>query len=336
MKRFRLAFIGAGNRANLVHYPSFADLDNVEIVGVCDIDAQRLKNTCDKYHVPQDRRWTGGVLVYREMLDEVEPDGVAVIGQPHIMFDIWVYVLEHGYNLYIEKPMGITIHQARLLNMLAEKHNAVATVAFQRRITPVVMQLREKCLTHGPITHSLVRFYKCEPKPFICARDHMMDDCVHSIDTLRWVFDDRKIERVSSICQSIGTPDVNYISATLEFEDGGKGYLINSWTSGRRIFDMEMHAPGICAEVEHEKGGRYFENGDTEGVPITAVDAAGSDAFHVYTGVENLARDFVACCQDRNRRPASGFSNAIQTMEAAEIILAQALRRRNQEEGVCC
>ena len=48
MKRFRLAFIGAGNRANLVHYPSFADLDNVEIVGVCDIDAQRLKNTCDK------------------------------------------------------------------------------------------------------------------------------------------------------------------------------------------------------------------------------------------------------------------------------------------------
>lgn len=45
MKRFRLAFIGAGNRANLVHYPSFADLDNVEIVGVCDIDAQRLKNT---------------------------------------------------------------------------------------------------------------------------------------------------------------------------------------------------------------------------------------------------------------------------------------------------
>ena len=60
------------------------DISRPEIVGVCDIDAQRLKNTCDKYHVPQDRRWTGGVLVYREMLDEVKPDGVAVIGQPHV------------------------------------------------------------------------------------------------------------------------------------------------------------------------------------------------------------------------------------------------------------
>ena len=335
MKRFRMAFIGAGNRANLVHYPSFAELDNVEIVGICDIDAQRLHDTAEKYHVPQDRRWTGGVLAYRDMLRETAPDGVAVIGQPHIMFDIWVYVLEQGYNLYIEKPMGITIHQARLLNMLAQKHGVVATVAFQRRITPVVMQLRERCLTHGPLTHSLVRFYKCEPAPFVCARDHMMDDCVHSIDTLRWAFDDRRIERITSLCQAIGTPDINYISATLEFEGGGKGYLINSWTSGRRIFDMEMHAPGICAEVEHEKGGRFYENGDTVGVPVTSSEAAGSSCFHVYTGVEGLAKDFVACCQNRSRKPMSGFDNALKTMEAAEMILAQALLRSKQE-GLCC
>lgn len=275
------------------------------------------------------------MLAYRDMLRETAPDGVAVIGQPHIMFDIWVYVLEQGYNLYIEKPMGITIHQARLLNMLAQKRGVVATVAFQRRITPVVMQLRERCLSHGPITHSLVRFYKCAPEPFVCARDHMMDDCVHSIDTLRWVFDDRRIKRITSLCQAIGTPDINYISATLEFEGGGKGYLINSWISGRRIFDMEMHAPGICAEVEHEKGGRYYENGDTTGVPITSVEAARSSRFHVYTGVEALAKDFVACCRDRSRRPASGFDNALKTMEAAEVILAQALLRQNQED-VCC
>ena len=328
MKPFRMAFIGAGNRANQVHYPSFADLENVEIAAISDIDEERLNRTADKYGVPADRRYAGGVYTYREMLEAVKPDGVAVIGQPHIMFDIWVYVLQHGYNLYIEKPMGITIHQARLLNYLAEKSGVVATVSLQRRITPVVMRLRDKCLEHGPITHSLVRFYKCDLNPFINARDHMMDDCVHSIDTLRWVFDDREITKITSVCQAVGTPDINYISATLEFEGGGKGYLINSWTSGRRIFDMEMHAPGICAEVEHEKGGKYYENGDTVGVALSSADAAGSEAFHVYTGVENLARDFVACCQDRSRKPASPFSNAMKSMEAAEIILAQALLNR--------
>lgn len=324
-EKFRMAFVGAGNRANQVHYPSFANLPDVEIAGICDIDPERLKRTSEKYGVAQEKRWGDTVYAYRDMLQTLKPDGVAVIGPPHVMFDIWTWVLSQGINLYIEKPMGITAHQARVLHYLAEKNGSVAAVALQRRVTPVVMRLREKCLEHGPVTHALVRFYKCERREYLNARGHMMDDCVHSIDTLRWVFGDREIVRIDSKCLRIGVHDINYISASLEFEGGGMGYLLNSWSSGRRIFDIEMHSPGACAEAEHETGGTFYENGDTKGVYISSSEAAGSEQFHVYTGVENLARDFVDCCRDRSRTLVSPFSNAVKTMETAEKILAQAI-----------
>ena len=323
--KFRMAFIGAGSRANQVHYPSFAACDGVEIAAICDIDRERLNSTADKYGVPPEMRWGDNVYSYREMLEKVKPDGVAIIGQPHIMFDLWIWALQHGFNVYTEKPLGITLHQAQLLCALAERHNCVTTVTLQRRTTPVVCRLRDECLKRGPITHALVRFYKCDQQDFVNARDHMMDDCVHSIDTLRWVFGDREVVGLHSECRRIGTTDINYISAELKFEGGGTGYLLNSWSSGRRIFDIEMHAPGVCAEAEHERGGTLYADGDTKGVYTSAQEAAGDDRFHVYTGVQALAEDFAACCRDRSRAPLSPFSGALKTMEIAEKILAQAV-----------
>ena len=44
-RKFRVAMIGAGGRANSVIYPSLADLEDVEFVGICDIDKERLNET---------------------------------------------------------------------------------------------------------------------------------------------------------------------------------------------------------------------------------------------------------------------------------------------------
>ena len=103
------------------------------------------------------------------------------------MYDIWIWLLQQGCNLYIEKPMGLTLHQAQMLAHLAEKHGCITQVSFQRRTCPMVVMLREECLKRGPITHAVCEFYKCEPTPYLSPRDLMIDDGVHAIDTLRWM-----------------------------------------------------------------------------------------------------------------------------------------------------
>ncbi|MBX3010040.1 MAG: Gfo/Idh/MocA family oxidoreductase [Caldilineaceae bacterium] len=320
LDKVRVAMIGAGGMANRVHYPSLASFGDVEIAAICDLDAKRLESTANQYEI--EHRYTD----YRKMVEEIAPNAVYVIGPPHIMIDIWTWCLSQGLNLYVEKPMGITIHQARNLHYLAERKGCITQVSFQRRSCPMVVQLRDECLKRGPIVHAECAFYKYEPSPYLQARDHMMDDGVHAIDTLRWICGG-EVVAVESRCKRIGTPDLNFISAFLHFDNGATGVLLNSWTSGRRIFKVEMHAPGICVEAEHEAKGYLYADGDTQGIEYDTRQVAGSDEFYVYGGFQAKNREFIDAVKT-GTQPASCFADAIKTMEVAEIILAQALLKR--------
>jgi len=317
--RARVAMIGAGGMANRVHYPSLADFDDVEIAGICDIDSKRLNETADKYGIGA--RFTN----YREMVEKVAPDGVYAIGQPHIMYDIWKWCLEQKQNLYIEKPMGITMHQAHMLLELAERNDCITQVSFQRRCCPLLVQLHDECLERGPIVHAVCRFYKCALSPYMEARDHMLDDCVHSIDTIRYLCGG-EVVRVNSVTRRVGTPDINFIEATLCFDNGSTGILMNSWTSGKRIFEVEMHAPGIFAQVELEDKAHVYTDGSLDATVHDTRDVAGSPEMHVFGGFRAKNREFVDALKG-GAPPSSQFSDAIKTMQVAETILAQSLLR---------
>ena len=323
MDKVKVAMIGAGGMANGVHYPSLASFDDAEIAAICDLDEKRLNDTADKYQVE------GRYSDYRKMVSEIAPDAVYVIGQPHIMYDIWMWCLGEGLNLYIEKPMGITIHQARALAHMAEKNDCITQVSFQRRTCPMVVKLHEECLKRGPITHAVCTFYKCNISPYLAARDHMMDDSVHAIDTLRWMCGG-EVVKVESTAKSIIVPDINFIMGMLHFDNGALGVLMNSWTSGRRIFRVQMHAPGICAEAEHEGKGYLYADGDTKGVEYDTREVAGSDENFVFGGFQAKNREFIDAVK-AGQQPGSNFSDAVKTMEVAEIILAQALLREPRQ-----
>jgi predicted dehydrogenase len=151
----------------------------------------------------------------------------------------------------------------------------------------------------------------------------MLDDGVHAIDTLRWMCGGEVVE-IHSLAKHVLVPDLNFIAALLRFDSGATGLLANSWTSGRRIFRVQMHAPGICAEAEHEGKGRLYADGDTTGIEYDTRQVAGSDEFFVFGGFQAKNREFVDCLKT-GRQPGSNFSDALKTMEIAEKILAQAL-----------
>lgn len=312
----RVAVIGAGNIANLVHYPSLSTLPGVTVVAACDLDAAKLEDTANRYHIP------GRFTDYRRMLDESGPlDAVYAIGHPHHLYDAWMDILGRRLNLFIEKPLGLNLHQARALTHVAAANGVVTQVGFQRRANPLAVKLRERCLARGPITHAVCTFYKCEPgKPFLGARDHLLDDGVHAIDTLRWACGGGEVVRVDSVARPVGVPDVNFFAALLRFDTGATGVLVNSWTSGRRAFRLELHAPGICAELDPETRGTLFADGDTTGETFESREVAGSPDLHVFGGYEARSREFLQAIRD-GTQPASHFGDALKTMEVADRIL---------------
>ena len=321
----RVAFVGAGGMANSVHYPSIASFDDAEIVGICDVNATALHETADKYDVPREARFgEGGVIEYQEMIEKVAPDGVYVVGQPHLMIDIWLWCLREGLNLYIEKPMGLSIHQARSMAYLAEKRGCITQVSHQRRSAPILVKMRNECLKKGPITHAICEFYKCDLQSYLTPRDHMMDDCTHSIDTVRWMCGG-EVEKIESHCKRVGTEDINWIGATIYFDNGSTGYVLNSWVSGRRIFRVEMHAPGVYTDAEVEGKAYLYADGDYEGAEYDTKEVAESDDVRVFGGFETKNREFVDSILTGREVTSSPFRDCLKTMEVAETILANAL-----------
>ncbi len=311
-----VAMIGAGAMANRVHYPSLASFDDVKIAAIAELNPERLAATADTYAV------TGRYSDYRRMIEEIAPDAVYSVGPPHLMYDTWVWCLQQGLNLFVEKPLGLTLHQADTLADLASRNGCITQVGFQRRITPATVAMRDACLARGPITHAVVSFYKNQISPFTGAIDHMLDDGTHAIDTLRWLCGGEVVE-ITSVVRRVGVPDINFIQATLTFDTGAVGVLLASWSSGRRIFSIEMHAPGICAELDPEGVAVLYADGDTTGVRHTSQEIAGSDDFHVFGGFQAKSREFIDAIQTGSL-PSSHFGDARKTMTIAHQILAQA------------
>ncbi|MEQ6118851.1 Gfo/Idh/MocA family oxidoreductase [Reichenbachiella sp. MALMAid0571] len=321
----RVCFIGNGEFANKVHYQSLASLDDVEIVGICAFNADRLKQTALKYNISTDKIYiSSSKNDYQKMLSDLHPDGVYIVGQPEAMFDIWVWCLQQKFNIFIEKPMGITLHQSRILAHLAEQNGCITQVSHQRRSAPIMELMKSKCLEKGAITHAIVEFSKFDIRPMLSARDRMLDDFTHSIDTARWI-GDGEVVKIESSCKSIGVADINWIGATLHFDNGTTCYVVGNWASGRRIFRVQMHAPGICADVELEKEAILYEEGDVHGEKYDTCQVAGSEELFVFGGFRTKSIEFVESIQFGTEKTSSPFRETLKTMEVCEKILAQSL-----------
>lgn len=313
--KIRLAMIGAGWIATKAHFPSLAAFDDVEFAGLCELNPEKLRETGDKYGI--EKRYSD----YRKMIEETAPDAVYAIGPPHHMYDVWRWCLEKGLDLFIEKPMALTIHQSECLAYLAEEHKCLTQVGFQRRISPLALKLRDECLKHGPIVHALCRFYKHIMGPTLDGVGNVMNDGTHVLDTLRWMCGGEVVS-VHAACKRLGAPDINCFTALIEFDTGAVGLASANWHTGRRMFDVEMHSAGAYAQVEHEGKGYFFANGDYKGVEYDAKQVAGSDQWHVYAGYQAKNRNFIDCLKS-GQQPESNFADALKTMRLAHAVLEQ-------------
>ena len=306
--------------ANRVHYPALYSFGDVKIEAICDRKADRLRDTAKKYQVKQT------YSNYREMVEEVAPDAVFAIGQPHTMYDVWMWCLEEGLNLFIEKPLGLTLHQARALAHVAELNNCITQVCFQRRASPMLQKLVGECRARGQVTYGSVEFIKNSPEPFLGARDHMLDDGVHAIDTLRYICEG-EVVGIHSVTKRIGVPDTNFVTALLEFDSGASGQLHCNWTSGYRLFRVGIHGPSICADANLEGKGYLHRDGDVDGMEFDARQIAQSTDRIVYCGFQAKIREFLDCLRSA-KQPSSNFSDALKTHIIAEKILAKDLLGR--------
>ena len=145
-KKLRVAFIGAGGRALMAHYPSLRDIPEAELVAVAELDEQRLHKTCDLYGIKG--RYSD---LPPRCSSAKNPTRFTPSCRRTTFSTSAPPCIEHGCHLIIEKPPAVTTEQIRQLAALARRHNVLTGVAFQRRFAPVIRHGKTLCEKRGTV-----------------------------------------------------------------------------------------------------------------------------------------------------------------------------------------
>ncbi len=317
--KVKVALIGAGGMANSVHYPSLADFEDVELVGLCDIVEDKLKATADKFGI--ERRYTD----YRKMVEETAPQAVYVLMPPHQLFDIVVWLLKRNLHVFIEKPPGVSREQTRQMAHWAEEQGCLTMVAFNRRFIPVLRYCRDKVRSEGGYIHQCVAsFYKDHRAAgpyYDGAVDILTSDAIHAVDALRFMAGVEPVKVASSV-RSLGRHFDTSFNALIEFENGCIGVLLGNWMSGGRVHTFEMHGLGIAAFCDADTQAVVHKDNQLNVEVIAATEAAGSEERHKSYGFWHENRHFIDCIK-AGQEPETCFTDAAKTMDLVESIFRQ-------------
>ncbi len=124
--KVKVAVIGLGGRAGGVLGECSGIVNNMEIVGVSDCFVPRIAA------FSQGHDWKG-YPDFRTMIEEQKPDGVMVETTTHARAWIAIIAMQMGCDVYIEKPMCLTIAEGRYMVKAARKYNRITQVGTQQR-----------------------------------------------------------------------------------------------------------------------------------------------------------------------------------------------------------
>ena len=125
--------IGCGGRAGFAH--EGADVPGFQVVAACDLQIELAQQFAQRMKI--EGKW-GAYDDFRKMIGEEEKlDAVMVETPTHPRAWIAIQAMQMGMDVYIEKPMCLTIAEGRAMVNAARKLGRVTQVGTQQRSMPI-------------------------------------------------------------------------------------------------------------------------------------------------------------------------------------------------------
>src|SRR5262247_1885748 len=98
--KLRCAVIGAGG-IGLDHLQSLGSCHRAAAVAIAEINPQRAREACSRYHVPR------SYADYRELLEQPDIDAVTIAVPNHLHAPVALEALKARKHVLLEKPMAM-------------------------------------------------------------------------------------------------------------------------------------------------------------------------------------------------------------------------------------
>lgn len=281
----RVGFVGVGSIAQ-AHLKNLAGFEDVEIVAVTDVDAERAQTTAEAF----------GAKVFpnhEEMMAQADLDAVYLCIPPFAHGEPERAAIRHKIPFYVEKPLGLDTELPEAIGREVEQSGLITAVGFQLRYMDTAERLRH--LLAGKRMAMVNGHYYCPlvQTPWWRRRElsggQLVEQVIHIVDLIRYVTTDevaslfcREALRIHGDVPQMDIADVTVVSYQLK--GGAIGSLTLScalpsgWQAGIDVIADDLAASWRLdhLSVTTKEGTESFkaESGD----PMALADRAFIDA----------------------------------------------------------
>ena len=251
-----VALVGAGNLARWVHLPNLKKVRNIRLRAVYSANGPRAKSYALRFGAEY------CCSDYDEVLKDPGVDTVVIVSRNAQHAPQALSALRAGKNVFLEKPMALTVDECRQLHQAVAETGKQLTIGFNRRFSPTYRGMKQQLARRsGPAVLNLRvnspgisgDYWMADPS----IGGAILGEACHFVDLAYWLLDSEPV-LVTAFSLPTGKKDPigeNNLTSTFRFADDSIANLtyctVGSKTSGGER--VEAFAPGMGAVAEDFK-----------------------------------------------------------------------------------
>ncbi|WP_054026622.1 Gfo/Idh/MocA family protein [Bacillus sp. FJAT-28004] len=177
MTKPRIGMVGLGGIAQKAYLPLLSKATDWTFVGAFSPNAEKRTAICEQYRIAS----------YGSLLELAGScDAVFVHSATDTHYEVVSTLFKQGKDVYVDKPLAATLHEAEQLAELSEKLGRKLMVGFNRRFSPLYIEAKQRMKDTAWIRMEKHRTNAVGPQTVDFT---MLDDYLHVVDTARWLAD---------------------------------------------------------------------------------------------------------------------------------------------------
>ncbi|MEO0331953.1 MAG: Gfo/Idh/MocA family oxidoreductase, partial [Bacteroidota bacterium] len=136
-KIIRWGMIGAGDVAEVKSGPAFQKIENSQLVSLMRRNAEKAAGFAHRHQIPE---WYDDAA---KMLEQADINAVYIATPPDSHLEYALMALEVGKDVYLEKPMAMSVEECQTINKAVAQSGCKLVTAHYRRALPAFQKVKD-------------------------------------------------------------------------------------------------------------------------------------------------------------------------------------------------
>jgi UDP-N-acetylglucosamine 3-dehydrogenase len=253
LNKLGVAVIGTGFWGKN-HSRNYKELENTNLVAICDVNPERAKAIADQYGV---KAYTDST----EMLKNPEIQAVSVCTWSIKLAEEALKCLNAGKHVLVEKPMATDTKQAQALLDTAKANGLHLTVGFLMRFIPGLQQIRQAVETKkiGELVSATAKRVTQWPER-IGDVGVVKDTAIHDIDVMRFISGENPVSVYAKMGSMRHRQFEDYAQIMLTFESGKTAFIESNWLTPYKIRSLNVTGSEAIMRLDYNSQELWIEN----------------------------------------------------------------------------